>query len=438
MAAVALLASCGDSAVSEGAGDTAVERAEPETRDTAPVDTSPCGSPPPGSRLAALCALPPSPEPLIGDAVVVAPSPSLPEAVRSQTAHNNLDVEWHAGRLFMAVRTAPTHFASPETTMFVVSTADLDSWRFEGRFTLGTDVREPQLVSFPAGPGLDPGLTLTFAVLGTDPLAFQPQGSRRAVWLGPGRFGPAEEAFGGDLLPWRIKTLVGPDGATRLHAMGYTGGADIYENDGDLIEVHWLSSVDGVTFGPAHGDDAIVLRGGASETDVVYEEDGGVTAVSRNEAGDAEGFGSLVCHAAAASPMAWSCAHDPRKYDSPLLFRHKGKNWLVARRNVTDSGHYDLNYDEKPLSEQYTQYQLDYWGKPKRCALWAVDSAALAVTHVQDLPSRGDTCFPERVELTQSVSLIFNYTSPLDGADPSWIDAQTGPTQVVYTSLQLN
>ncbi len=409
----------------------------PEGDTAAPnPDAGPCDAPPAGSPLAALCALPPSDAPLLGPPVVVSPSDALPPEVQSQLAHNNLDAEWHQGRLFLAVRTAPSHFASADTTMFVVSTPDLATWRFEGRFALGTDVREPQLVSWQGT------LRLSFAVLGDNPLAFEPEGSRRATWLGPGTFGPAEPAFDGDLLPWRIKRLRGPDGVERVHLLGYRGGANIYELDGEPIEITWLASDDGLAFDSAVSGGPVVWRGGASESDVVFEEDGSVTAVARNEAGDEVGFGSLVCHAPADAPAAWECAHDKRKYDSPLLFRHKGTNWLVARRNVTETGFYDLDHDDKSLAAQATDYQLDYWNRPKRCALWTVDGAQKVVTHVLDLPSRGDTCFPERVELNEHTSLLFNYTSPLDPEgvetpDPGWADGQLAATQVVYTSLQL-
>jgi hypothetical protein len=414
----------------------------------APQRTSPSActalegaSPPPGSTLEMLCELPAATDaPIIGDPVTVAPSGALPPEVKSQVAHNNLDVEWHDGRLFLAVRTAPDHFASTETTMFVVSTNDLDQWRFEGRWKLGTDVREPQLVSM-AGE-----LVFYFAVLGDDPLSFKPQGVRRTRYRGPKEWSDLETVFASDFIPWRTQRTNGT-----LYLTGYTGGANIYEIDGEPTRVSWLQSQDGLEFAPVVDGHEVVLQGGMSETDFAFLTDvplrgspGGdgtelaLVAVSRNEAGGPDGFGSKICTATVAEPHVWTCTHDPRKYDSPLVFRHGDTVFLVARRNVTDSGAYDLGLDDLPLGEQYTAYQAAYWVEPKRCALWNVDPTSRAVTHLVDLPSRGDTCFPERLPLTDTTSLIFNYTSPLgDGPDPAWYEGQTGPTAVIYTTLQL-
>jgi len=398
-------------------------------------------APPPNSTLEALCTLPAATDsPIIGPPVTVAPSSALPLEVKSQVAHNNLDAEWHDGRLFLAVRTAPDHFASTETTMFVVSTDDLDQWRFEGRWKLGTDVREPQLVSM-AGQ-----LIFYFAVLGDDPLSFKPQGVRRTRYRGPEDWTDLETVFANDFIPWRTQRSNGT-----LYLTGYTGGENIYQLGGDPIRVSWLQSQNGIDFAPVIEGHEVVLEGGVSETDFAFLSDVplkrppgtpdtalALIAVSRNEAGGPDGLGSKICTASFAKPQSWSCTNDPRKYDSPLVFKHGESVMLVARRNLTETGLYDLGRDDLPLDEQYTAYQSAYWVAPKRCALWNVDPASRRVTHALDLPSRGDTCFPERVPLTDTTSLIFNYTSPLDGdSEPAWYEGQTGPTAVIYTTLQL-
>ena len=52
----------------------------------------------------------------------------------------------------------------------VLSSADEESWRFETAYQLGTDLREPRLLS------LGETLFLYVSKLGDDPLAFEPQG----------------------------------------------------------------------------------------------------------------------------------------------------------------------------------------------------------------------------------------------------------------------
>ena len=105
--------------------------------------------------------------------------------------------------------------------------------------------------------------------------------------------------------------------------------------------------------------------------------------------------------------------------------------------NVTEDGHYDLDKDELPPADQYTRYQLEYWGKPKRCSVWRVDPVAREVGAWVDLPSRGDTCFPEAIPLGGGRFLVFNYTSPLDGEDVGWATGQTGPTLIYRTVVSL-
>ena len=135
--------------------------------------------------------------------------------------------------------------------------------------------------------------------------------------------------------------------------------------------------------------------------------------------------------------MAWDCATDPRKYDSPLMFRAAGRVWLVARRNVTDDGAYDLGMGELPLSERAVTYQLAYWQQPKRCALWVVDPDEVAVSWVADLPSAGDTCFPEALDLTEDRVVIYSYSSDPARSDISWIQGQTSPTWVTRQEIAL-
>lgn len=371
--------------------------------------------------------------------VVVAPSSALPAEVESQEAHNNLDIAWHdpdgegplPGRLFFAFRTAPDHFASKDTVMYVVSSEDLLSWRFEGRFAKDTDLREPQLVS------LGGKLLFYYVVLGDDPFAFEPQGTEVVEWLGPGRFGAPRAVFEPGFLVWRIKPLDQPGHpADWVHAFGYTGGENIYAFDGEPISVHWLKSRDGLVWEPVVAGQPVVLVGGASETDGVFLEDGGFVAVARNEAGDEAGFGMKICRADAGRLGDWTCAQDPRKFDSPLVFREGDAVWLIGRRNLTDTGHYDLGLDALPMQERSLQYQLDYWQNPKRCALWRVDPATLEVVHALDLPSKGDTCFPETLRLMEGRELVFNYTSPLGRDDePSWLEGQTAPTEIHHVVL---
>ena len=60
-------------------------------------------------------------------------SPQLGQVVGVELADasNNLDVVRHQGRSYLAFRTAPTHFASRNVRLYVVSSADERNWRLE-------------------------------------------------------------------------------------------------------------------------------------------------------------------------------------------------------------------------------------------------------------------------------------------------------------------
>lgn len=358
--------------------------------------------------------------PELSDPDFVVPGEGLP--LTPQRANNNLAVIDHAGRTYLAWRTAPSHFASELVQMHVVSSEDGEIWEHEVTFDLDTDLREPQFVSW------EGTLRVYFAVLGTSSLDFEPQGMKASVRLGPGQWSEPEDAFEGDFIPWRSKVLDG-----RLYLIGYSGGGNIYDETEEPVRVHWLTSDDGVDWRAVVPGQEVVLEGGGSETDFVFLDDGSLLAVVRNEAGDEWGFGSKICTAPPEDLGNWTCAADPRKYDSPLLFREGPDVWLIGRRTLGNDGLYDLGQDDDPAT-LYWRYQIEYSNDPKRCTLWRVDPATKTVHEGLDLPSRGDTCFPDRRELGGGVHQIWNYTSPLDG-DPTWIEGQQGDTLIYRIDL---
>lgn len=364
--------------------------------------------------------------PAVSPPTIVAPSDTLPARVVSQQAHNNLDVVWFRGRLFFAFRTAPYHFASEQTVLYVVSTEDHEHWYFEAELAMGTDLREPRFQV------IGDRLLLYFAVLGDNLGSFDPREARVIEYRGPGDWTPSEPILEPGAIPWRAKPI---DGVPSL--ISYIGGENIYQPDGEPVRVSWWTTADGRTFAPAT-DRAVVLEGGSSETDLVRLDDGTIIAVSRNELGDELGWGSKICRAEASAPGTWRCVADRKKYDSPLMFRHGNVPYLIARRQLTDTGDYDLGLRDLPPEEQTREYEVQYWLTPKRCALWRIDPDTLAVAHVLDLPSDGDTCFPGLVELGGGRYLVYDYTSPLDGNEGRrWMDAQFGPTEIHHVTITL-
>lgn len=351
----------------------------------------------------------------------VVPSAGVP--VETQNSRNNLDVVVFDERTFLAFRTAPTHFASEETELHVVSSTDEETWTLEASYHLGRDLREPRFLV------VDDELVLYFAVLGTSSIDFEPGGARRVTRRPDGSWTEPAEVFEDDFIPWRTRVVDG-----RPMAIGYTGGAGVYDVETDTastslpaLEVQWLTTDDGWDWTP-FADTAVVWTGGGSETDLALTPTGDVVAVMRNEAGDQDGFGSKICTAPAAARSDWTCSHDPRKYDSPLVFSHGGRIWLIGRRNLTPSGHYDVAEDTLDHAAASLANQAAYWNAPKRCSLWEVDPESRTASFVLDLAGRGDTCFASILPLGDHRYAVYNYSSPVDGPDVTWLEGQLGET----------
>ncbi len=365
-----------------------------------------------------------APAPTVSQPTRIVPSPNLPPEVVLQNANNNLDITLHEDRLFFAFRTAPTHFASKNATLYVLSTTDQQSWTFEFTFNLQKDLREPRLLSW------NGRLFLYFAVLGTNPLDFEPGGMMVTERLGEANWTEPAYFYEDGFIPWRAKVV---DDVPYL--LAYVGGGAIYDVNPEPIDVHWLTTNDGVHWEAVVPGQPVVLSGGASETDFVFQDDGSLIAVARNEMGDDTGFGSKICRASAADLGNWQCVGDARKYDSPLMFRHGKRIYLIGRRNLSADGAYDLGYDDLDPALQHLIYELDYWIKPKRTSLWEVDPATLSVSFVLDLPSRGDTSFAGLVPAGENEYLVYNYSSPLTGPDYFWLWGQLHPTNILATTL---
>lgn len=385
------------------------------------------------------------PVPTLGETVQVVPGPGLPDAFNQARmdlgarSNNNLDVVRHADRIFLATRLAPDHFASDKTSLFVFSSADQRTWDLETRISLGTDVREPRFLSYRGR------LFLYFAKLGSDPLGFEPQGMLYTEYQGPGKwtvpsgFYRANEPY----IPWRAKVRGG-----HAYLTTYLNGKHLYDFSGQPMDIELLTSDDGLTWQALPGGRKVVSQGGGSETDFDFSPDGDIYAVIRNEAGDSTGWGSKLCHADASALTSWSCRHDPKKYDSPLVFAYKGQILLIGRRNVTDTGNYELHPGLPWSATETVNNQVDYIGQPKRCSLWLVDpgsdpgAAGPQVRFIVDLPGWGDTCFPSLLPDPASPShfYLYNYSSPLDdpaNADLGWHDGQEGDTRIYRTELTL-
>jgi hypothetical protein len=261
---------------------------------------------------------------LLGEPRTVVPSPALPPEVTPMASNNNCAIEMVEGRLFLAFRTAPVHFASPRARMYVVSSADLGrTWAFEMVVAGGADAREPCFIS------IGGKLIFQWFDAGTDALAFEPRRLRRCVRLGAARWTEPEEFGEPGEVVWDVKVRGG-----RAYRTSYHGNH--YAVDKASVEVRFQTSTDGLSWAPVDPEHPVVYRGGISEVAFEFDAAGALLAMGRNEDGDATGFGSMVATAPANAlgRWTWPARSDPERYDSPEMFRHGVDIYLVARRDV--------------------------------------------------------------------------------------------------------
>lgn len=347
----------------------------------------------------------------------VVPSPGLPAGLALGASNNNLDAVRHSdGFVYLAFRTAPHHFASPETVIYVVRSRDEVSWELEARFHLGTDLREPRLLS------MNDRLFLYVSRLGKNALAFEPQGMSVAERDAAGRWSSLTPMGPPGIMGWRVRRLNGTP-----VMLVYSGGESIYDLGKPHLKVELWTSNDGRSWQPFDPEHPVVYEGGGSEADCVLGDDGTLYGVIRNEAGDSTGWGSKVCRAAPGKSAQWQCRSDRRKYDSPFMFWHDGEAYLIGRRNLNGSGEYDLGAGSGLLRTVWNQ--VSYSLSPKRTALWRYVQGEDRFAFITDLPSRGDCCFPAVLDGNAPGEIIvYDYSCAIDGPDVAWLRGQRGET----------
>ena len=351
---------------------------------------------------------------------------------KAQRANNNLDVALYRDRLYLAWRTAPTHFASPRTRISVVSApvrelvqwvtehlgperpafvdtsgshphrlqpsargsqgpstfppCELElSWRDELDLALGADLREPRFVVYGGK------LHFYFFEAGTKPWTFEP---RRVLHVAcdPSGWSEISEVFGKGTVLWRARVV-----GDRILASIYTGGDGAYSWRAEATSVHLVASRDGLSFETLwEGEANKAVHAGGSEADflpiaqspngegwsVAWDSSTGLLRETRHFLfvvrieGPAGGWGgeAFVFDSVEKKIVdSWWFAHKP---DSPLLFIGPGGHpYLIARRSLGPP--YDLAAVLPPLRllgpvERTHLCRLGWWITPKRTSIYRI------------------------------------------------------------------
>src|SRR5262249_8221759 len=153
-------------------------------------------------------------------------------------------------RMTHYLRTAPHHFASPHTVVYVVRSRDEITWDLEAHFHLGHDLREPRLLS------LGDRLLLYVSRLGKSAFAFEPQGLSVAERSADGRWSELQPMGPAGLMGWRVRWL----GRVPIFLV-YSGGADLYHSGTPHLRVEMWKTVDGRVWQPFDGDHPVLYEG---------------------------------------------------------------------------------------------------------------------------------------------------------------------------------
>jgi len=364
--------------------------------------------------------------------IVIGHFKGLPKEVKIKASNNCLSIAEFDDKLFIAWRSAPFHFASSKTKMYVMSSIDDgENWTYEYEVELGADVREPYLVET-AGH-----FYLYFFQAGTDPIQFKPNHQKRVEYLGPQTWTDISDWGSAGEIHWQFNV---ENGTT--YVSSYNG--DHYSTELGTLSLYLNKTSDGVNFEPIQAEyPATVTNTGISEVGWMFDLFGNIWGVGRNEDGDASGWGGRIFHADWNTPGKWEFTAEQSQvdiYESPRMFRFGNELYLVARTDPT--GHFwNKNGPQANLprwADHYADLAL-YSLRPHSTAIWHVNTATEQLDKVADLPGCGDTAFPSILRTGKTTFRIANYSSPMDKcAAWPWIRGQVSPrgTQIHFIEIE--
>lgn len=344
----------------------------------------------------------------------VTTSGKLPTNIKIQHSNNNLDLAYFNERFYFAFRTAPTHFASKKTRIYVVSSSDRKNWELETEIHLDKDLREPRFVTF------RDSLFLFFFMGGSNPFKFDPQEVLLVKTAGKKNWTAKVNVGLDGFVPWRVRN----QNDTLFMSAYY--GKNIY-NKKHRSDLRIFFSHDGTAWQPVSQESQVSIPH-AEEGEFIFDKSGCFYSVVRLESN-----GSLVCKGEMCQPQKWVWRRYKHKYDSSLLFEHNNEIYLVARRNVP--GEMDRVKNRKSETQGRIKNLLHYWFSSKKTALFKFNKNDLSITHIVDFPSNGDNAYPAIVKIDSNKYWLFNYSSNIKGKNKVWISGQLGKTYIYETIL---
>ena len=315
----------------------------------------------------------------------------------------------------MIFRTAPTHFASKKSTMYVVSSADLDTWKYETKIAPGRDLREPKFAVY------HDTLNVYFFTAGTSLFSFDPQQLLVCRTVGGGFWTTTQSVNLDGFVPWRVR-----ERKDTLYLSAYYG-RDLYYNKKAKSNLRLFYSTDALNWKPISVEPQVDILS-AEEGEFIFDKSGNLFATVR-----LEGTGALICSADGTCLYNWKKIRLKTKFDSALLFEHNDDIYLISRRSL--DGDIDKLKNRTNETKRRARNLIRYSITRKVTALYKLDKKDLSVTHITDFPSTGDNAFPGISKIDDDNYVLMNYSSDIHGKKKNWIRGQLGKTYLYWTRL---
>ena len=342
------------------------------------------------------------------------PSSDIPANIKCRNSNNNLDLVEFKGRYYCAFRTAPTHFASKKSKLFIISSSDFKTWKYETEFFVHADLREPRFAV------LKDKLYLYFFEGGTKMFRFEP----KYIWtstLNDTTWSAKIKTNLDGFVNWRFRTQ-----HDKLYLSAYYG-VNLYK-DGHHADLRLFTSEDGINFNPISEKPQITTKG-AEEGEFIFDKQGNIWSTVR-----LEGSGSYLCFASKDSIDKWSKKFSKLKYDSALLFAKGDDIYLVSRRHLKGNA----TEFEFPGKKQRRKNLIRYSFSKKLTALFKINKEKMEIEHIMDFPSTGDTAYPAIAQKDENTFYLLNYSSNIHKRSKIWIGGQLGKTYIYQTELTIH
>ncbi len=341
-------------------------------------------------------------------------SGQLPKECLLQHSNNNLDLVKYHERYYLAFRTAPTHFASRKTVLYIISSPDLEQWTYEGEVKMGRDLREPRFAVY------HDTLNLYFFSASTNIFRFDPQQVFVMRSTGRGWTESASVQLDG-FVPWRVR-----EHNDTLYLSAYYG-KHLYKKN-HHSDLRLFTSTTATNWQPLSKDPQIDVLS-AEEGEFIFDKAGDLYSTVR-----LEGTGALVCKADKSNPGNWQKVKRTKyKYDSALMFDHNDEVYVVSRKN--NDGEMDKVKHRKNEKQGKLRNLLRYWYTTKCTALYKLDKDSLTLNEVAVFPSTGDCSYPAISKLDNNTYVLMNYSSNIKGRKKNWFTGQMGRTYIYWTRL---